>query len=269
MWNWNQFDNIWTNFNNLSSTPLVNNYRCFSVSFAGKESMENGNKILLPQSALNELASRNISWPMMFEIKNPKNGKITHGGVLEFISEEGCCNIPYWVMQNLGLNEGQVVTIRNVSLPKALWVKLKPLTEDYWEISNPRAILETSLRNFATLTAGDIIPIHYINKVYNIEIVELKPGFACSIIETDMEVEFESLPVEPAKAESTQDKRPCSVQLPMGSRIDGKTPKIAKQKTQEQNVTPWNNKLPFGIRTTCEDFERLVRQGRIPAVKRG
>lgn len=45
-------------------------------------------------------------------------------------------------MNNLGLNEGDVVTITNVSLPKATWVKLKPLNEDYWDISNPRAVYQ-------------------------------------------------------------------------------------------------------------------------------
>ncbi|KFH16658.1 ubiquitin fusion degradation protein UFD1CY, partial [Toxoplasma gondii TgCatPRC2] len=45
-------------------------YSCFPVSFIGKDEMEKGNKILLPQSALHALARLHISWPMLFEVVN-------------------------------------------------------------------------------------------------------------------------------------------------------------------------------------------------------
>eukprot|EP00920_Eleutheroschizon_duboscqi_P034324 GHVT01082495.1.p1 GENE.GHVT01082495.1~~GHVT01082495.1.p1 ORF type:complete len:133 (+),score=3.36 GHVT01082495.1:563-961(+) len=72
-------------------------YQCFSVSLAGKQEMERGNKILLPPSALQTLARLHISWPMLFEITNPTHNRHTHSGVLEFICEEGMCHMPYWV----------------------------------------------------------------------------------------------------------------------------------------------------------------------------
>mmetsp|Transcript_5361 Transcript_5361/g.6174 ORF Transcript_5361/g.6174 Transcript_5361/m.6174 type:complete len:95 (+) Transcript_5361:79-363(+) len=43
-------------------------YQVFPVSFMGKEELEKGNKIILPQSALDHLARLNISWPMLFEM---------------------------------------------------------------------------------------------------------------------------------------------------------------------------------------------------------
>lgn len=101
------------------------------------------------------------------------------------------------MMQNLMLEIGDTVLVHNVSLPKGTFVKLKPLSMDYWNISNPKAVLETSLRNYATLTVGDIIAIHYLNHVYEIKITDLKPANACSIIETDIEVEFEDIPPPP------------------------------------------------------------------------
>ncbi|EAN32813.2 Ubiquitin recognition factor in ER-associated degradation protein 1 [Theileria parva strain Muguga] len=265
MWNWNNFENFWSGGNIYQNAAHTSNYRCFSVSFAGRESMEQGNKILLPQSALHELASRNISWPMMFEILNPKNYKRTNGGVLEFISEEGTCNIPYWVMNNLGLNEGDVVTITNVSLPKATWVKLKPLNEDYWDISNPRAVLENALRNYATLTVGDVIPIHYIQTIYLFHIMDLKPAKACSIIETDMEVEFDMPVPEPKEEENDMETDPEPI---IGKRLDGKTPRLAKPTPDTTNKTPWKNKLPNGIRVYDEEYERMVRNRRISYSRR-
>ncbi|CAE8629045.1 unnamed protein product [Polarella glacialis] len=42
-------------------------YQVFPVSFMGREDLERGNKIILPQSALDHLARLNISYPMLFE----------------------------------------------------------------------------------------------------------------------------------------------------------------------------------------------------------
>lgn len=42
-------------------------------------------------------ASLHIEYPMLFQLKNPSAEKVTHCGVLEFISDEGIIYIPYWV----------------------------------------------------------------------------------------------------------------------------------------------------------------------------
>ncbi|KAF4723883.1 Ubiquitin recognition factor in ER-associated degradation protein 1, partial [Perkinsus olseni] len=47
-------------------------YHCYPVSFLGREELEKGNKILLPQSALDQLARLNVSYPMLFQISNLK-----------------------------------------------------------------------------------------------------------------------------------------------------------------------------------------------------
>ena len=53
-----------------------------------------------------------------------------------------------------------------------------------------RAVLEHELRKFSCLTKGDQITITYDNTKYNIEVKDLKPANACSIIETDCQVDF-------------------------------------------------------------------------------
>ena len=45
-------------------------------------------------------------------------GNRTHCGVLEFSAPEGSCYIPHWMMQNLLLEAGSLLTVKNVSLPK-------------------------------------------------------------------------------------------------------------------------------------------------------
>lgn len=144
----------------------------------------------MPPSALDRLASLHIDYPMLFELRNAAVERVSHCGVLEFIAEEGMIYMPYWMMQNMLLQEGDIVQVKNATLLKGTYVKLQPHTTDFLDISNPKAILETTLRNFSCLTTGDSIMVAYNNKKYYIDIVETKPSAAISIIETDCEVDF-------------------------------------------------------------------------------
>lgn len=165
-------------------------YRCYPASFIDKPQLESGDKIIMPPSALDRLASLHIDYPMLFELRNAATERVSHCGVLEFIAEEGMIYMPYWMMQNLLLQEGDTVCVKNATLPKGTYVKLQPHTKDFLDISNPKAILETTLRNFSCLTTSDSIMVAYNNKKYYIDIVETKPSSAISIIETDCEVDF-------------------------------------------------------------------------------
>ncbi|GMH02801.1 hypothetical protein Nepgr_004640 [Nepenthes gracilis] len=165
-------------------------YRCYPASFIEKPQIESGDKIIMPPSALDRLASLHIDYPMLFELRNDAANRVSHCGVLEFIAEEGMIYMPYWMMENMLLQEGDIVGVKNVTLPKGTYVKLQPHTKDFLDISNPKAILETTLRNFSCLTIGDSIMVAYNNKKYYIDIIEAKPSNAISIIETDCEVDF-------------------------------------------------------------------------------
>ncbi|XP_021738734.1 ubiquitin fusion degradation protein 1 homolog [Chenopodium quinoa] len=165
-------------------------YRCYPASFIEKPQIESGDKIIMPPSALDRLASLHIDYPMLFELRNDGANRVSHCGVLEFIAEEGMIYMPYWMMENMLLQEGDIVRVKSVSLPKGTYVKLQPHTQDFLDISNPKAILETTLRNYSCLTSGDSIMVAYNNKKYYIDIIETKPSHAISIIETDCEVDF-------------------------------------------------------------------------------
>ncbi|XP_024017983.1 ubiquitin fusion degradation protein 1 homolog isoform X1 [Morus notabilis] len=171
-------------------TSFEQTYRCYPASFIEKPQIESGDKIIMPPSALDRLASLHIDYPMLFELRNDAAERVSHCGVLEFIAEEGMIYMPYWMMENMILQEGDFVRVKNVTLPKGTYVKLQPHTTDFLDISNPKAILETTLRNFSCLTTGDSIMVAYNNKKYYIDIVETKPSHAISIIETDCEVDF-------------------------------------------------------------------------------
>lgn len=92
------------------------------------------------------------------------------------------------MMHNLLLKEGDLVQVESVSLPVGTFAKFQPLSPDFLDITNPKAVLENCLRSFACLTIGDIIAVKYNQKVYELCVLETKPGNAISIIECDMNV---------------------------------------------------------------------------------
>lgn len=87
------------------------------------------------------------------------------------------------MMQNLLLAEGDIIKFKSTSLPKGTYVKLRPQSKDFLDISNPKAVLETTLRRYSCLTTGDSILINYNNKRFFIDIFETKPQRAVTIIE--------------------------------------------------------------------------------------
>jgi len=167
--------------------------RAYSVAMMpgnDKQNVENGGKIILPPSCLEILTQLNTVYPMLFKLTNEPLGRSSHCGVLEFIADEGLCYLPYWMMQNLLLGEGSPIQIESVTLPVASFSKFQPQSTDFLDISNPKAMLENALRHFACLTTGDTIAIRYNDKIYDLKVLETKPGAAVSIIECDMDVDF-------------------------------------------------------------------------------
>lgn len=101
---------------------------------------------------------------------------MTHCGVLEFVADEGKVYIPYWMMQNLTLEEGGLLQVESASLPVATFAKFQPHSIDFLDLVNPKAVLESRLRNFACLSKDDVIAIIYNDKTYEMSVLETKPG---------------------------------------------------------------------------------------------
>lgn len=179
-------------------------FKCFPSSFyaaqkaqVDPESYENSDRILLPPSAMQLLAQLKIDYPMLFELIPHNGAKHLHCGVLEFVAEEGFVYVPFWMMENMQLEEGDLLTVRNASLDKGTFVKFRPQSKSFIELSNPRAVLERTLSKFACLTKNQTIRIFYNNKTYDIDVYEIKASGnravdAVSIIEADINLEFEA-----------------------------------------------------------------------------
>lgn len=165
-------------------------YHCYPLSQIEKSLPENGDKIIMPTSALMHLLGLEIHYPMQFEIRNESSRRVSHCGVLEFTGEEDAVFLTGWMMENIQLQEGDRLIVKNVSLEKGTHMKLQPHTTDFIQISNIKDLLEDILRNFSCLTTGDNIMINHNNKKFYVNIVETKPSAAINIIDTDCEVEF-------------------------------------------------------------------------------
>ncbi|GAA5989359.1 hypothetical protein JCM10908_001277 [Rhodotorula pacifica] len=158
----------------------------------GRSNLMFGGKIVMPPSALDEITQLDIELPLDFELTNPLNPELnTHAGVLEFIADEGCVNLPQWMMDQLRLNEGDVIRIVGGRYPKGKMIKIQPQSVDFLEVSDPKALLEGVMRNYSCLTAGDIIEINYHSLTFRLLIMEITPpGPAISVLDTDLEVDF-------------------------------------------------------------------------------
>ena len=172
-------------------------FRCYPIAMMNdgirKDDANYGGKIFLPPSALNKLSMLNIRYPMLFELTSSGSGRTTHGGVLEFIAEEGRAYLPQWMLETLKAQPGSLLKITSTDVPMGQFVKLEPQSVDFLDISDPKAVLENVLRNFSTLTVDDIVEIKYNNKIYRIKIIEVKPessSRSICVIETDLITDF-------------------------------------------------------------------------------
>ncbi|OWA52874.1 putative Ubiquitin fusion degradation protein 1-like protein [Hypsibius exemplaris] len=94
----------------------------------------------MPPSALETLHRINVQFPMLFKLTNSVKNRISHCGVLEFIAEEGLCYMPSWMMRNLQLGDGDRISVQNVSLSNASFVKFQPTSSEFLDITDPRAV---------------------------------------------------------------------------------------------------------------------------------
>ncbi|PJF20012.1 hypothetical protein PSACC_00185 [Paramicrosporidium saccamoebae] len=149
--------------------------------------------VVMPASALDRLSRLNIVYPMMFRVRGEGNQNSTFCGVLEFSAQEGVVYLPPWMLKTLRIASGDLVNLTNVALSVGTYIKIQPQSVDFLDITDPRAVLEHSLRNFATLTVGDCVAVNYNTKIYELLVLEVKPNDgrgSISVLETDLQVEF-------------------------------------------------------------------------------
>ncbi|KAI7897989.1 ubiquitin fusion degradation protein UFD1-domain-containing protein [Cokeromyces recurvatus] len=193
----------------MSTIPSVNEEEFRHIQWSshyivkqGSSELNEGDKIVLPATALEQLlnqvggSSGVLPSPLTFELRHPHIPKaVIHSGVKEFSSSSNTvAQLPQWMMSALDLKQDDHVLIKLKLLPKGTWTRLKPMSEDYREITDYRAALESHLRShYNTLTKGQILSCRYGGRIYNFHVVDLKPEDAVSITDTDLEVDIDPI----------------------------------------------------------------------------
>ncbi|KAK1387638.1 hypothetical protein POM88_015816 [Heracleum sosnowskyi] len=169
-------------------------YRCYPFSHINKGHCEDGNKIIMPASAIDVITSMRgtTEYPLTFKIINPLLDKFSHCGILEYSGEEKrSVYLPNWMMNSLLLQQGQIVNIECAALSKATFLKIQPCsTEFIMNLSDKEKAMERILKDFACVTTGDTIMVNHEKQSYYLNIVQARPENAVSLIETDCELEF-------------------------------------------------------------------------------
>lgn len=259
--------------------------RCYPVSSVGRGDLEFGNRLILPPSALHRLQEIGAPSPFLFEVSDLEGRHRTHAGVLEFVAEEETCHMPAWIMRQLQAQEGNVLRVALKVLPKATFARFQPASVALLRVYNPRALLENGLRGFAALTVGDTFAVEYSGQKYGLEVVELRPGPAVCIIDTDVEVEF-ATPLDAENAASRATSRPSTegseqgggdaspatspakakVFSGLGRRIDGAIimpladDTTAAEGEDGMDDMPWKQRIPHGVKWTMAPYGFDIRR---------
>ena len=94
-------------------------------------------------------------------------------------------------METLDLKSGDFVQISNTRLPSGKLIKIQPQSPDFLEITDPRAVLEFTLRQFTTLSPNDCFWINYADHIFKVKVLETEPDpTGILVIETDLNVDF-------------------------------------------------------------------------------
>eukprot|EP00284_Hemiselmis_tepida_P007256 CAMPEP_0174922796 /NCGR_PEP_ID=MMETSP1355-20121228/6140_1 /TAXON_ID=464990 /ORGANISM="Hemiselmis tepida, Strain CCMP443" /LENGTH=409 /DNA_ID=CAMNT_0016168423 /DNA_START=18 /DNA_END=1243 /DNA_ORIENTATION=+ len=182
-----------------------------------------GDRITLPPSALSGLefkGAMEVRGPMHFELATEHGGK-THGGVLEFTAEDGTVGIPPKVAACLAAVTGNDetpeggynsrVTATYVRLEKGAFVSLQPRTREFanamgsvrgssvpvydpvrgkWVLPGLEGVLHAALQPLCALTLGDTVRVEHGGSAFDLDVVQLEPAHAVSLIDTDIQVEI-------------------------------------------------------------------------------
>jgi len=217
-------------------------FLCYSMDFLAihdrtknAKKLNSTDKIIMPESALDHLQRyHNILCPYVFQLTN--KDMVAYCGVLEFTSESPhVIYVPKWLMLNLGLTDGDRVDVTSVNLQKGESIVLRPQSEMFFKLSNPKSVLEHHLKRFTVLYQGEILSIEYLGKTFDIDVIETKPDVAIDITDTDLKLEFVNM-FDSKTKDDTKDEpsKPSKLLKPNDDEPDDYWSKIGPGKTGEK-----------------------------------
>lgn len=136
--------------------------------------IEHGNSVDLPHDVLEKLNSESKELPYFFEIRTQSSLK-SYVGVREFTADKDTIQVPLWLSNQLGLEGNQIVNVTLLeNVPKGKYVRLRPESEDFFDVPEYESCLETQLSKFPLLYQGQVIDVEIFDKSYSIKIEEIE-----------------------------------------------------------------------------------------------
>jgi hypothetical protein len=174
-------------------------YQCvpliFYMDYKPLEMYENSQKIIAPKDLLNQLSLyEDLQLPIFVKLNESEQ----IFGIIDYIDFVDHLYIPSKHFYDLNISENQEIkiTILKEKPVNAESIKIKPLSEQFYEIKNIKVYLEVWLKKmFLTLSEDEIISLPYQNTVIGLYIAETKPTKMVSIYDIE-EVEIDLLPMD-------------------------------------------------------------------------
>eukprot|EP00826_Nyctotherus_ovalis_P052198 TRINITY_DN6591_c0_g1_i24.p3 TRINITY_DN6591_c0_g1~~TRINITY_DN6591_c0_g1_i24.p3 ORF type:complete len:159 (-),score=52.75 TRINITY_DN6591_c0_g1_i24:799-1275(-) len=153
-------------------------------------------------------------------------------------------------MNNLLLEEGDTVTVENVTLKQGKEVHIQPFETRFTESNVTKAVLENALIPFACLSEGDVINIDCNGQIFDIEVIKCVPEKAIGIIDTNVKIEF--LPPKDYERIQQQKQLAAEKERAEKQKAEPKRPEKIEHKREEPSKPqgdndPRKNRLDFTV----------------------
>ena len=239
---WRYQPNI-NNRYNMAGDTIELQVTCYSLvfyyDFNEISFLENSNKIVLPKRVLFEISNyENIKYPLHFTLGDSD----ILLSVYEFKENIDEAFIPKYLFHKCGISECQTVklTLINKEIEKGEYVKIQPHTSNFLEIENPKEFLETNLvKLYSCIKQGSQISLPYFDTNIYFDIIKCKPCETISIIDTDVEVDFDK-PLDYVEPPKPENKTSNNLDL------NNESFQLGNLNFQAGNQTQFNHKPTYG-----------------------
>ncbi|OQR85461.1 ubiquitin fusion degradation protein [Achlya hypogyna] len=185
-------------------------FTCYSVACIDMPDLEFGDKVILPPKVLLEMQCLKIALPIVFKVTSSQTAALPcqYCSVLEFSAPDGQMYAPYWMMQNLLVDEGGPLHLETAfGIPRGIYCRFQPHESVFLDLAaalGPKVLLEAAMRKYSVLSIGETIAIEYGAEKHLVTVVEVKPGAVVHLFgDVDLEVDFKA-------PENTDPRRPKS-----------------------------------------------------------
>ena len=135
--------------------------------------IEEGNMVDLPHDFLEKLNEKKLDPPYFFQITTQSKLK-SFVGVRQFTSQKDTIEIPLWLSNQLGIFGNEIINVKLITnIPKGKFIRIRPESEDFFDIPEYESCLETKLSLFPLFYQGMSIEISIMDKKYEIYVEDV------------------------------------------------------------------------------------------------